>query len=209
MTRRRGATRRRPVTTQLAATVALVIAFAACETPAASVAPTPTRAPEADPRETVYELWTDVWYEGLVLHMDRATAILDARGGTVDITFRIENPGTEAADLDARTIRSSSRATASSPTRESHIPSHAGRAARASRPDVRAPGDRLRRTTASWRSAPTRTTSPGCRSGRRAATRGRSSPSTWTSRARGRRATCGSRFGAASSGGTCRTGRRS
>ena len=62
------------------------------------------RRPDADPgaldptpNQTAYQLGTDVWYEGLILHMDLATAVLDPRGGTVDIAFRIENPGTEAS----------------------------------------------------------------------------------------------------------------
>ena len=103
MTGRRAATSRRRRATPLLA-IAVALALAACDPPAASIAPTPTRAPEPTPLETAYELATDVWYEGLVLHMDRATALLDVRGGTVDITFRIENPGTESSDLDARML---------------------------------------------------------------------------------------------------------
>jgi hypothetical protein len=98
------------------------LALAACDTPAASVAPTPTRAPEPTPLQTVYTLGIDVWYEGLVLHMDRATALLDARGGTVDIAFRIDNPGAEPSDLDARMLLvvAGNRI---EPTSESHVPS--------------------------------------------------------------------------------------
>ncbi len=98
-----------------------VIVLAACEAPAASVAPTPTRAPDPTPLETVYPLGIDVWYEGLVLHMDRATALLGASGGTVDVAFRIENPGPEASDLDARMLLvvGGDRV---EPTSESHIP---------------------------------------------------------------------------------------
>ena len=105
----------------LAAALMVVFILAACETPAASVAPTPTRAPEPTPTQTVYELARDVWYEGLVLHIDRATAVLDARGGTIDVAFRIENPGAEASELDARMILivAGNRL---EPTRESHVP---------------------------------------------------------------------------------------
>lgn len=102
--------------------VALAVALAAaCETPSVSVAPTPTRAPDPTPNQTAYQLGTDVWYEGLILHMDLATAVLDPRGGTVDIAFRIENPGTEASELDARMtlIVAGNRI---EPTRESRIP---------------------------------------------------------------------------------------
>ena len=103
---------------------ALAIAMAGCDTPAASVAPTPTRAPEATPATSTYPLATDVWYEGLVLHMDLATAVLDSRGGTVDIAFRIENPGAEESDLDARMtlVVGGNRI---EPTRESHVPTTA------------------------------------------------------------------------------------
>lgn len=107
---------------RLIATLLAALAIAACETPAASVAPTPTRAPDPTPLETAYELDIDVWYEGLVLHMDRARTLLDVRGGTVDITFRIENPGAEASDLDARMLLvvAGNRV---EPTSESQIPS--------------------------------------------------------------------------------------
>ncbi|HET9852908.1 MAG TPA: hypothetical protein VFP56_10420 [Candidatus Limnocylindrales bacterium] len=100
----------------------LAALFAACASaPPASVAPTPTRAPLPTPLTTAYQLGTDVWYEGLVLHMDLATAVLDSRGGTVDIAFRIENAGAEPSDLDARmTLVVAGNRIA--PTRESHIP---------------------------------------------------------------------------------------
>ena len=107
---------------RIAAALVAVVALAACETPAASVAPTPTRAPAATPLETVYVLGLDIWYEGLVLHMDRATTVLDTRGGTIDIAFRIENPGTEPSELDARMLLvvAGNRI---EPTGESHVPS--------------------------------------------------------------------------------------
>ena len=104
--------------------VCLVFAavLAACDTaPPATVAPTPTRVPDPSPATTTYKLDTDVWYEGLVLHMDLATTVLDARGGTVDIAFRIENPGDQPSDLDAEmTLVAAGNRIA--PTRESHIP---------------------------------------------------------------------------------------
>jgi hypothetical protein len=54
--------------------------------------------------------------------MDRATTLLDPRGGTVDIAFRIENPGAEPSELDARIflVVAGNRI---EPTNESHIPS--------------------------------------------------------------------------------------
>lgn len=109
------------VPARLASLLAIgVLALAACNEPAALVAPTPTRPPDPTPATTVYELNTDVWYQGLVLHVDRATALLDVRGGTVDIAFRVENPGAEDADLDARMLLVVGGQRIE-PTRDSHI----------------------------------------------------------------------------------------
>jgi hypothetical protein len=107
----------------IAIALGVVLALSGCDTPTAStVAPTPTFAPEPTPSETAYKLDTDIWYAGLVLHMDLATAVLDSRGGTVDVAFRIDNPGAEAADLDAKMtlIVGGNKIV---PTRESHVPS--------------------------------------------------------------------------------------
>lgn len=105
-----------------AAVLVLAGLLAACDSaPPATVRPTPTRAPDPTPATTTYSLGTDVWYEGLVLHMDLATAVLDSRGGTVDIAFRIENSGKEPSDLDAQmTLVVAGNRIA--PTRESHVP---------------------------------------------------------------------------------------
>lgn len=113
---------RRPSAAAAGLVLTLAVVLGACDTPAASVAPTPTRAPEPTPVETAYQLGTEVWYEGLVLHMDLATARLDVRGGTVDIAFRIENPGAEPSDLDA-TMRLVVGGNRVEPTSESHVPS--------------------------------------------------------------------------------------
>lgn len=123
-TSRRTSTRRRATTRRLAAAFALVTAaaLAGCDTPAPSVAaPTPTEAPIATPQTTTYRLDTDVWYAGLVLHLDLATAQLDSRGGTVDVAFRIDNPTDEDGDLDAKItlVVAGNRIV---PTRESHVP---------------------------------------------------------------------------------------
>lgn len=98
-----------------------------CDAPTGSVAPTPTRAPEPTSVTTTYPLGTDVWYEGLVLHMDLATTVLDSRGGTVDVAFRIENPTDDESDLDARMtlVVGGNRIEA---TRESHVPTAEPRA---------------------------------------------------------------------------------
>lgn len=66
-----------------------------------SVQPTPTRVPEPTPVVTTYPLGTTVWYEGLLLHFDEATAELDARGGPVNVSLRVENPGADQSELDA------------------------------------------------------------------------------------------------------------
>ncbi len=106
---------------RVAAAFAVALVVVACEAPAATVAPTPTRAPDPTPLATAYPLGIDVWYEVLILHMDRATALLDVRGGTVDVAFRVENPGAEPSDLDARMalVVGGERL---EPTSESHIP---------------------------------------------------------------------------------------
>lgn len=67
-----------------------------------SAAPTPTRAPEPTPTTTTYDLRTTAWYAGLVLHLDSATATLDERGGPVVVGLRLDNPGTEPAQLNGK-----------------------------------------------------------------------------------------------------------
>ena len=67
-----------------------------------SVAPTPTREPEPTPITTTYQVGMTVWYAGLVLHVDAVTATLDERGGPVVVGLRLDNPGPEAAELNAR-----------------------------------------------------------------------------------------------------------
>lgn len=84
----------------------LVLALAAatlgaCDSGQPSAAPTPSRVPEPTPVTTIYELGTTVWYEGLQLHFDRATAILDDRGGPVEITVRVQNDAVDPVDLRA------------------------------------------------------------------------------------------------------------
>lgn len=85
-----------------------------------SAAPTPTRVPEPTPVTTRYELGTTVWYEGLVLHFDRATAILDDRGGPVAVAVRVQNDGPEPVDLSAP-IRLIVDGDPVEPTRESRV----------------------------------------------------------------------------------------
>jgi hypothetical protein len=120
-------TRRQPRARATLAALALVAAVAvgACDAPAPTVAPTPTRAPEATPTTTVYELATDVWYEGLVLHVGQATTVLDARGGTIEVYATIENPEPEPSSLDAA-ISLTVGGTRVEPTRDSQVPTIPG-----------------------------------------------------------------------------------
>jgi hypothetical protein len=110
----------------LAITALLAASLAGClggDEP--SAAPTPTRAPEPTPVTTAYEIGAKIWYEGLILTIDRASATLDARGGPVDILLGIENPGAESAALDAPITLVAGDARAE-PTRESQVPSVPG-----------------------------------------------------------------------------------
>jgi hypothetical protein len=105
--------------------VALVLALAAatlagCDSGQASAAPTPTRVPEPTPVTTRYELGTTVWYEGLVLRFDRATAILDDRGGPVEVIVRVENEAVDPVDFNAP-IRLLVAGQTIEPTRESRV----------------------------------------------------------------------------------------
>jgi hypothetical protein len=107
----------------LAMLAAAALAISGCDTPAPSTAPpTPTEAPLATPVTTTYQLNQDVWYAGLLLHMDVATANLAPGGGTVDVAFHIENPTTDSADLNAKMtlVVAGNRVV---PTRDSNVPS--------------------------------------------------------------------------------------
>lgn len=87
----------------------------------ASVAPSPTRQAEPTPVTTTYEVGGTVWYEGLVLHIDRVTAVLDARGGPVEVALRVDNPNPDGAEIQA-TIFLQVGGVPIRPTRESRIP---------------------------------------------------------------------------------------
>jgi hypothetical protein len=80
----------------------LIVAFgaSACDSTTPSVGPITTSPPEPTPDVTVYDLGATVWYEGLIIHVDTATATLDARGGPVDLTLRIENPNDDIGELN-------------------------------------------------------------------------------------------------------------
>lgn len=87
----------------------------------ASIAPSAPREPEPTPVSTTYDVGATVWYEGLVLHIDRVTAVLDARGGPVDVALRVDNPSVDGAELQA-TIFLLVDGVAIRPTRESRVP---------------------------------------------------------------------------------------
>jgi len=107
---------------RMGALVALAAILAGClDATVPSAAPTPTRAPEPTPTVTIYQLGTTVWYEGLVIHFDQATATLD-KGGLIEVALRIENPTADLGELDGgiHLVIGSIRA---EPNRDSKIPS--------------------------------------------------------------------------------------
>ena len=108
---------------RLAAMATVVTFVAGClgDGGPASVAPSPTREPEPTPVTTMYDAVGTVWYEGLVLRVDRVTAVLDARGGPVDVAITVDNPNPDGAELQA-TIFLLVDGTPVRPTRESRIP---------------------------------------------------------------------------------------
>lgn len=86
---------------RLAVLALLAVVAAGCaDGQAPSAAPTATPVPEPTPVSKTYVLGTAVWYEGLVVTVDRVTSLLDARGGTVDVLVGVANPNADAADLD-------------------------------------------------------------------------------------------------------------
>jgi hypothetical protein len=105
--------------------IAVAVLVAACDTPAPSTAPTATAAPEPTPLQVTYDLATDVWYEGLRLHVGQATSILDGRGGTVEIIITIENPEDDASSLDAA-FSLAVGGERLEPTRDSQVPTPPG-----------------------------------------------------------------------------------
>jgi hypothetical protein len=112
----------RMIASRLALALAVAVAVAGCLDGAPSlVAPSPTREPEPTPITTTYDLGASVWYEGLVLHIDRVTSTLDARGGPVEVALRVDNPGVETAELQG-TIFLRVDGLPIEPTRESRIP---------------------------------------------------------------------------------------
>lgn len=112
----------RAIARRLAVAVAAAAIVTGCmDAPPSLVPPTPTREPEPTPTVTTYELGASIWYEGIVVHIDRVTATLDARGGPVDVALRLENPGPDIAELQA-TIFLRVDGVPIEPTRDSRLP---------------------------------------------------------------------------------------
>lgn len=114
--------RRGSIGRRLGALVLLGATLAAClDAPVATPIPTPTRQPDPTPVTTTYDLRASVWYEGLVLQVDSAVAVLDARGGPVEVHLRIDNAQEEPGELDGQ-IRLVVAGTPIEATRESVVP---------------------------------------------------------------------------------------
>jgi hypothetical protein len=107
---------------RLAAAAILAVAVAGCmDANGPSAAPTAKATPEPTPVAVTYVIGDQVWYEGLILTFDRANAVLDERGGTVDLLVGLQNPGEEAHDLDGP-ITLLVGDVRVEPTRDSHLP---------------------------------------------------------------------------------------
>ena len=90
-----------------------------------SASPTLGPTPEPTAPVTTYAPGTTVWYEGLLIKVQAVTATLDQRGGPVVVVLRLENPGADDAELNARVLlQVDADATAAplAPTRDSKIP---------------------------------------------------------------------------------------
>jgi hypothetical protein len=82
-------------------TVTLALLAAGCgDSTVPTLGPVTTSPPEPTPSVKVYDLGATVWYEGLIIHVDTATATLDTRGGPVEVDFRLENPNADVGELD-------------------------------------------------------------------------------------------------------------
>ena len=120
---------RRPA--RVAALVIAAATLGGClDVPVPSASPTLAPTPEPTPVTTIYQLGTTVYYEGLVVHVDSATATLDQRGGPVEVALRLENPGDDDSNLDARILlqvdASASGTAPVAPTRDSRVPTVPG-----------------------------------------------------------------------------------
>ncbi|HTK44370.1 MAG TPA: hypothetical protein VL749_03310 [Patescibacteria group bacterium] len=108
----------------------VAVALAGClDVPVASVSPPIPPTPEPTPPSTTYTLGTAVWYEGLLITVEDATATLDERGGPVIVRLKLENPAQDDADLNSRVLLQVDAGSSDppiAPTRESKIPTVPG-----------------------------------------------------------------------------------
>jgi hypothetical protein len=104
----------------------VTIVLAGClDVPVPSASPTAAPTPEPTPPTTTYAPGTTVWYEGLLITVQAVTATLDERGGPVVVVLRLENPGADDSELDARVllqVDADAGDAPLAPTRDSKIP---------------------------------------------------------------------------------------
>jgi hypothetical protein len=113
---------RTPARPLVVASLVLALTASACgSSPVPTPGPVTTSPPEPTPTVTVYDLGATVWYEGLIVHVDGATATLDERGGPVVVALRLENPTGDPGELDGP-IQLVLGATRASPNADSAVP---------------------------------------------------------------------------------------
>ena len=106
----------------------LVLAVAllgACNDAISSSPPATNRPVGPSPVVTSFPLGTTVWVSGFVVTVVDATASLDAKGGPVVVRLQIENPGREAAALEAP-IRLTASGSAFDPVHGTTLPAVPG-----------------------------------------------------------------------------------
>jgi hypothetical protein len=93
--------RRMPTRAGIVLSLVLALTASACgSAPVPTSGPVTTSRPEPTPIVKVYDPGASVWYEGLIIHVDTATATLDERGGPVVLDLRLENPTGDVGELD-------------------------------------------------------------------------------------------------------------
>jgi hypothetical protein len=102
--------------------LAALLVAGCLDSPAPSASPTPTPRPDPTPSITSRNLGLTAVYEGLLVHVDRATSEVALRSSTVEVAIRLENRGAEESQLDAP-IRLVTNGQTFEATRESRVPS--------------------------------------------------------------------------------------
>ena len=117
-----GPGRRRSPAIAVAAVLLVAVLVAACgPEPAPSPGPTATLRPLPTSTTSTFALGVSAWYAGLILHFERASAVLDEAGGSVAVDLRIENPGPDLASLTAPFVLASG-VQAVEPVRQTVLP---------------------------------------------------------------------------------------